>query len=151
MVRLVRAVVRFLALTMGLTAPACGSGNPTGLPHSELVKRTDAACVTLDQTMSKVEEPQNARGYTEFVRATHDAVKRTSAELAALEPRDADAAAYDRLSSIFGDLEQTLAHLVEAARAQEPHRIEELSSKVDRLVTSSHRAARDLGARSCTR
>jgi len=145
----VRIVVAFLAVCASLTGAACGSTDPSGLSHQELVKRANAACTDLDQALKKVEEPENAESYVEFVEATRGAVKRTTDPLAALEPRDADAAAYTKLSGIYRQLDRTLADLVKAAHAEDPQKIEELSSRVDRLVTSSHRAARDLGATGC--
>jgi hypothetical protein len=145
----VRIVVGFLVLCSGLVGAACGSSDPSGLSHGELVRSTNAACTDLDRALKKIEEPENAQSYIEFVEGTHAAVKRTSDRLVALHPGKADTDAYTKLSGIYRQLERTLADLVDAARAEEPHKIEDLSSRVDRLVTSSHRAARDLGATGC--
>jgi hypothetical protein len=145
-----RALLSVSAVCLTIVAAACGKSDPSGLSHEELVKRTNAACTGLDERMSKVEEPENADSYVEFVEGAHDAVRKAGDELGKLRPQAGDSGSYNRLTDTYDQLERTLAELVKAAHAEQPYVIERLSSRVDRLVTSSHRIAGELGAKACT-
>jgi len=72
-------------------------------------------------------------------------------DLRALDPSAADAPAYRRLTTTYDQLERTLGELETAAKQEQPYTIERLSSRVDRLVTSSEKIARELGATGCAR
>jgi len=146
-----RAAVTLAAALVAVTVAGCGNSGKQGLSHDQLVKETDAICKRLDKRLAKVEEPENAAGYLEFLEGTHDAVIQSRNDLRALDPSAADAPAYRRLTTTYDQLERTLGELETAAKQEQPYTIERLSSRVDRLVTSSEKIARELGATGCAR
>ena len=146
-----RAAATLAAALVAFTAAGCGNSGKQELSHDQLVKETDAICKRLDKRLAKVEEPENAAGYLEFLEGTHDAVIQSRDDLRALDPSAADAPAYGRLITTYDQLERTLGELEKAAKQEQPYKIERLSSRVDRLVTSSEKIAKELGATGCAR
>jgi hypothetical protein len=144
-----RAALIAAAAVVALVVSACGKSDSTGLSHAQLVKEADAACKRLDKRIAKVEEPENASGYIKFIDGTHAAVKQIRDELRALKPSAGNADTYNELASTYVELERTLTKLTKAAKQEAPLKIERLSSDVDRLVTSSHKTAKELGASEC--
>ena len=89
-----RAAATLAAALVAVTAAGCGNSGKQELSHDQLVKETDAICKRLDKRLAKVEEPENAAGYLEFLEGTHHAVIQSRDDLRTLDPSAADAPTY---------------------------------------------------------
>lgn len=128
-----------------------GCGGSDGLDRAELADRADAICSKYAEQARQLGEPDLAslQEAEQYFTRTHELATEQQEELDALEPAEADAADFNRLTTATAKSTDLLARLAAAGRAGDDERLRSLFQELPPLVTEVDDAARTIGAESC--
>jgi hypothetical protein len=126
--------------------------SPKTLSRAQFVRRANRACARAERRTRAFKGSRNfAVVETELRNVFIPAQEHLIVVLRGLAPPPADAAGFQRMLSMFDQLDITIHHFLDAADAQQVQRVKDLVRRLDTLGKGLDKRAAKLGLRTCAK
>ena len=136
-------------LALALTAAGCGGGGSTTLSKEEYGSQLNTICADYNAKVKEIGEPSSISELADKGPTLLDEFDAAIAKAEKLKAPDELAATRDEFFSKSKDLRNTISDIVDAAKANDSAKINELGPKADELSSQTDALGKKLGAPAC--
>lgn len=134
-----------------LLLPACGGGSGETLTRQEYAQKADAICAKGKAKTSGLPTPANLQELARSADQTLDALTDVRSDLVKLKPPQRERAVADQWLATIEELENDVAQIRDAARANDRRAVFTRAAKAQKRNTRANELAGRLGLTVCNR